>query len=59
MRLFLAIEIPVKVKDEIEKQVNDIRREYADYNWVAKENFHITLLFFGEIESTEQIKKSD
>lgn len=57
MRLFLAIELPPKVRIELEKQIRDIKREYANYNWVPQENFHITLLFFGEIESKEEIEK--
>ncbi|OGK10735.1 2'-5' RNA ligase [Candidatus Roizmanbacteria bacterium RIFCSPHIGHO2_01_FULL_35_10] len=57
MRLFLAIELPPKVKVELEKQIQDIRREYANYNWIPKENFHITLLFFGDIESKEEVER--
>lgn len=57
MRLFLAIDLPVNIKKQLDNQLTEIKREYAYFNWVTQENFHITLLFFGETDQVEQIKK--
>ncbi len=43
-RLFIAINLPDEVKDEIEQQ---IERLDSDFRWVAKDNWHITLVFLG------------
>lgn len=57
MRLFLAIELPDKVKSELDKQLTDIKKQYPEFIWVTPENFHITVHFFGELYSPEVIKK--
>lgn len=55
MRLFLAVDLPDKVKEKLDSQISNLKKEYGDYNWVSKDRFHITLLFFGEIESKQEI----
>lgn len=57
MRLFLAIELPVEIKEKIEKAILSLKREYPQFSWVDKENFHITLYFYGEISRPEKIVK--
>lgn len=57
MRLFLAIDLPEKTKQKLEKQITSLKREYPQFNWVSPENFHITIHFFGEREDAEKIKK--
>lgn len=57
MRLFLAIDLPPKVKEQLDEQLQILKKDYANFNWVAPENFHITLLFFGEIESEAKVEK--
>ncbi|MCX7956148.1 MAG: RNA 2',3'-cyclic phosphodiesterase [Patescibacteria group bacterium] len=57
MRLFLAIDLPEKIKTKIEKQIFDLKKQYPQFNWVNKENFHITLHFFGEVDDFKKIKE--
>ena len=57
MRLFLAINLPQKTKEEIEASLNDLKKEYPNFIWVPKENFHITLFFYGETNSFKKIKE--
>lgn len=55
MRLFLAIDLTKKTKKELEDQLKKIKLEYPQFNWIPKENFHITLHFFGEVTQTERL----
>ncbi|PIV09172.1 RNA 2',3'-cyclic phosphodiesterase [Candidatus Roizmanbacteria bacterium CG02_land_8_20_14_3_00_36_15] len=55
MRLFLAIDLPKKTKKELEDQLSEIKLEYPQFNWIPKENFHITLHFFGEVIQAEKL----
>lgn len=48
MRCFLAVDLPKKVKDEIEKIQKQLPEK--DLKKVEKENLHLTLKFFGEID---------
>ncbi len=57
MRIFTAIEIPEEAKVSIQKIIAKIDTT-ASCKWVAKDNLHITLNFFGEVESptlTEEV----
>jgi len=55
MRLFLAINLSDKIKEKIEDKLKDIKLEYRDLRWVGRENYHITVHFFGEVNSTDEI----
>lgn len=57
MRLFLAAELPEKVKQELESQIEKIKKEYSQFTWVTPENFHVTIHFFGEQNDLDLIKK--
>lgn len=57
MRLFLAIDLPEKIEEELNSQIDDLRKQYPDFNWVSKENFHITVHYFGETNKLEKIKE--
>lgn len=57
MRLFLAIDLPEKVKKQLESQLGEIKQIYPDFNWVPWENFHITLHFYGERDDWEKIQE--
>ncbi len=57
MRLFLAIELPDKVKQELDVQLEGIKKEYPQFTWVTPKNFHITIHFFGERDDLDKIKK--
>ncbi|MFH1368692.1 MAG: RNA 2',3'-cyclic phosphodiesterase [Elusimicrobiota bacterium] len=51
MRLFIAVNIPGELKDNIEAVQNDLKRSRADVKWVEKENFHLTVKFIGDTDS--------
>lgn len=55
MRLFLAIDLPSKVKDSLDGQLLELRKKYPDFMWVDKNNYHITLLFLGESNRQQKI----
>ncbi len=49
MRVFIAMEIPQKVKDNLERSSRQFA-EYADGgNFVPKDNLHLTLHFLGNV----------
>jgi len=56
MRLFLAIDLPAKVKKSLAEQIEHLKKEYADFAWVDEKNFHLTLHFFGEADDVKKIK---
>ncbi|MHB1133054.1 MAG: RNA 2',3'-cyclic phosphodiesterase [Chloroflexota bacterium] len=57
MRLFIALELPAKVRDELGRQQADLRALVAQQNlpagsslkWTAPEGIHLTLKFLGEV----------
>ncbi len=55
MRLFVALEIPAAVRDNLAAQIKELRdlsTSLADKRprWVRPENLHVTLKFIGEVE---------
>ena len=57
MRLFLAVDLPSKAKKQLDLQLSPLKKDYANFNWVSQENYHITLIFFGEIDKIDKLKK--
>ena len=57
MRLFLAVDLPIKVKESINLQLTPLKKEYPQFLWNNFENYHITIHFFGETQSVNEIKK--
>ena len=61
VRLFLAVPVPKKIKEELAKEAAKIKASLTDWevNWVVPENSHITLIFFGwaKQEDLEGLKK--
>ena len=58
MRLFVALEIPAAVRDNLATLVTDLRTlssQLADKRprWVRPENLHVTLKFIGEADSAK------
>jgi 2'-5' RNA ligase len=54
VRLFVALEIPAAVRDNLAaqvKQLRDLSAQVADKRprWVRSENLHVTLKFIGEV----------
>lgn len=56
MRLFSAVEIPDKAQSEIAEISKRIETQ-ARVKWVKRENLHITLKFFGEVDESEPIEE--
>lgn len=48
MRLFIAIDIPEQIKDELQKNVKILQRSCDGGKFSPRENYHITLAFLGE-----------
>lgn len=55
MRVFVALELPDRTKDNLERS----SRQFAEYanggNFVPKENMHLTLHFLGNVEPSDLI----
>jgi 2'-5' RNA ligase len=62
MRLFIAISLPEKVKNEIETAQNELRRALpiGSVRWTKREQIHLTLKFLGEVlgNRTEALTQS-
>jgi len=48
-RMFIAIEIPLKIKNKIIELQNELKKKIAG-KWIAINNMHLTLIFLGEVE---------
>ena len=50
-RTFIAIELPVNVREEITRHIARLREQIPDAraSWVGKENLHLTLKFLGDV----------
>jgi 2'-5' RNA ligase len=52
MRTFIAIEIPSEIKSALGALQTDLRRAGADVSWTKPDNFHLTLIFLGEVDES-------
>ena len=54
LRLFVALEIPEAVRAGIQKAQDELRHKFASsgIRWANPTQFHLTLKFLGDIEST-------
>ncbi len=55
MRLFIAIELKDRVKDELCMIQKRIKLQGMKGNFTARENMHLTLAFIGEYSDPEQV----
>jgi 2'-5' RNA ligase len=58
VRLFVALEIPGAVRDNLAAQINELRDLSVPLGnkrprWVRPENLHVTLKFIGEVPTTK------
>ena len=52
LRAFIAVEIPLEIRQNIQHATSNLRRETGSLiRWVAVENMHLTLKFLGDIPS--------
>ncbi len=49
-RLFVAVDIPLEIKKEIETIVAPLARLTENVTWVEPKNYHFTLKFIGAVE---------
>lgn len=49
MRLFVAVELPATVKDELDHVIGTLRPSLPDAKWVPRDNLHLTIAFLGEV----------
>ncbi|MDP2923662.1 MAG: RNA 2',3'-cyclic phosphodiesterase [Candidatus Omnitrophota bacterium] len=60
MRLFIAISLPLTLKEKLEQTIKVFQKCELDARWVEPKNIHMTLKFLGEVceEKLEEIKKN-
>ncbi|OGC66974.1 2'-5' RNA ligase [candidate division WWE3 bacterium RIFCSPLOWO2_02_FULL_53_10] len=56
-RLFLAVPLPNQIKTRLASKIGGLQKSLSNWNinWVAPENLHITLVFFGWVKA-EQVE---
>jgi RNA 2',3'-cyclic 3'-phosphodiesterase len=54
MRLFVALNLPKEVKDNLFELKGKIPGKLAKINWISKKNLHVTLKFIGEVNEGEK-----
>jgi RNA 2',3'-cyclic 3'-phosphodiesterase len=47
LRLFAAVEIPQRTKDQVERAIAPLHERYPQGKWVRPENWHVTVKFLG------------
>ena len=53
MRLFIAINLPNKVRDYVYNLCKEINSNNIKVNWIHKKNLHLTMKFIGEVEDSK------
>jgi RNA 2',3'-cyclic 3'-phosphodiesterase len=53
MRLFIALEIPSPVRENLAALLKSLRAVSPQTRWVRPENLHVTLKFIGEVPETK------
>lgn len=50
IRTFIAIEIPLLIREKISEFQDELKRNQASIKWIKTDNIHITLKFLGNID---------
>jgi 2'-5' RNA ligase len=53
MRLFVALEVPSTVRENLAELLKSLRAVSPQTRWVRPENLHVTLKFIGEVPETK------
>src|SRR5712664_4528770 len=53
MRLFVAVEVPSAIQENLGALLKSLRAVSAQTRWVRAENLHVTLKFIGEVPETK------
>lgn len=55
MRVFIALNIPDKTRDNLERSASQFKDLATGGNFTKKENYHVTLHFLGNVEPSDLI----
>ena len=58
MRTFIAIELPLEIKNYLSRLQDELKTAGADVKWVKPDNIHLTLKFLGEVDEKKLDKIS-
>lgn len=60
IRAFIAVEIDETLRHKLGMLLREFQKNKCDVKWVKQENFHLTLVFLGDIlsETVEQLKST-
>ena len=53
MRVFIALDLPQKTKDNLERSSGEFKALSSGGSFVPKDNFHLTLHFLGEVAPSD------
>ena len=53
MRVFVALELPQKTRDNLARSAEQMKHYCSRGNWVEKDNYHVTLHFLGEVAESD------
>lgn len=53
IRVFIAAEIPERLRDRLWRDVSDLRGVAARLGWTSRENLHLTLRFLGDVKEKD------
>ena len=59
MRLFLALNLPKKERERIQRAARPLREQELPVRWVEESEYHVTLKFLGQVrpEKVEGIQE--
>ncbi|MCM1194431.1 MAG: RNA 2',3'-cyclic phosphodiesterase [Firmicutes bacterium] len=55
MRVFIALDLPQKTKDNLERSAKQFAEKTIKGNFTKKENYHVTLHFLGNVNPNDLI----
>lgn len=53
IRTFVAVDVSTNIRNSAFKTITRLSSNVVDYNWLEKENLHITLNFLGDVDESQ------
>ena len=53
IRTFIAVDVSPAIRNSASRIINRLSSDTVDFNWVEKDNLHVTLNFLGDVEESE------
>ena len=53
MRVFIALNLPQRTKDNLERSASEFKALSSGGNFIPKDNYHLTLHFLGEVAPSD------